>query len=86
MRGTWARTWWCCRWTCTPCPACATIRPDRCYICKTAVFTALWDYARAHGFDTLADGSNADDVGDYRPGMRALKELGVSQPASRSSA
>ena len=50
--------------------------PDRCYICKTAVFTALWDYARAHGFDTLADGSNADDVGDYRPGMRALKELG----------
>lgn len=54
--------------------------PDRCYICKTAVFTALWDYARAHGFDTLADGSNADDVGDYRPGMRALKELGVSSP------
>lgn len=54
--------------------------PDRCYICKTAVFTALWDYARAHGFDTLADGSNADDVGDYRPGMRALKELDVSSP------
>ena len=52
--------------------------PDRCYICKTAVFTALWDYARAHGFDTLADGSNADDVGDYRPGMRALKELGYT--------
>ncbi len=54
--------------------------PDRCYICKKAIFTQLWAYARAQGFETLIDGSNADDVGDYRPGLRALSELKVESP------
>lgn len=54
--------------------------PDRCYLCKRALFGALWDEARARGLAVLADGSNTDDEGDYRPGMRALAELGVRSP------
>lgn len=54
--------------------------PNRCYICKKAIFTHLWAYAHKNGFETLIDGSNADDVGDYRPGMVALGELGVLSP------
>ena len=53
---------------------------DRCYHCKRAIFTALIEAARADGFDTVVDGTNAsDDAGD-RPGMRALDELGVLSP------
>lgn len=51
--------------------------PDRCYWCKQAVFTALGQAAAGHGFAVLAEGSNTDDTGDYRPGMRAVRELGV---------
>ena len=54
--------------------------PDRCYLCKRALFGALRDAARARGLAVLADGSNTDDEGDYRPGMRALAELGVRSP------
>lgn len=54
--------------------------PDRCLYCKRAIFAALQAAARADGYDTLIDGTNAsDDAGD-RPGMRALKELGVLSP------
>ena len=53
---------------------------DRCYYCKHALFTRLMAAARADGFPVTADGSNAsDDAGD-RPGMRALRELGVRSP------
>lgn len=54
--------------------------PDRCYRCKRALFERMWAEARARGFETLIDGSNADDVGDYRPGLRALAELKVESP------
>ena len=54
--------------------------PDRCYLCKTALFTALWEAARADGYDALLDGTNASDPEDERPGMRALRELGVLSP------
>lgn len=54
--------------------------PDRCYICKKALFECIWDEARSRGFAVVADGSNLDDVGDYRPGLRALGELGVRSP------
>lgn len=54
--------------------------PDRCYWCKRAGFAQIIRAARETGFDTVIDGSNADDAGDYRPGMRALKELGVRSP------
>lgn len=54
--------------------------PDRCYICKRSVFAQLKEIAAEHGMDHVADGSNVDDTGDYRPGMRALQELGVVSP------
>ena len=53
---------------------------NRCYYCKRALFTALLARAAADGFPLVLDGSNAsDDAGD-RPGMRALRELGVRSP------
>ncbi len=54
--------------------------PDRCYICKTAIFERIIKEAREYGIDVIFDGTNADDENDYRPGMRALKELGVISP------
>ncbi|MFT8390035.1 MAG: ATP-dependent sacrificial sulfur transferase LarE [Sporolactobacillus sp.] len=52
----------------------------RCYICKSMEFSAMAEVARAHGITTLAAGINADDLGDYRPGIKALEEIGVVQP------
>jgi len=54
--------------------------PDRCYICKFGRFTELTRLAREHGFSSVLDGGNADDVNDYRPGQRAADELGVRSP------
>lgn len=55
--------------------------PDnRCYLCKKALFTMLLDYARTNGYKYVADGTNADDTQDYRPGMKALGELGIRSP------
>jgi len=54
--------------------------PDRCYHCKRGVFGKLLEIAREEGLDVVADGSNVDDAGDYRPGMRALTELGIRSP------
>ena len=48
---------------------------QRCYYCKKGRFEALAIWAAARGFRWILDGSNADDVGDYRPGMRAVNEL-----------
>lgn len=53
---------------------------ERCYLCKRAAFTRLFDKARGLGCDAVLEGSNADDAGDYRPGTRALRELGVRSP------
>ena len=53
---------------------------DRCYLCKTFLFTMLKDYAAKKGYFTLADGSNADDVPERRPGMKALRELHIHSP------
>lgn len=54
--------------------------PLRCYHCKKTLFSHLGETARRAGFSRLADGTNADDQNDYRPGMRALEELGVASP------
>jgi uncharacterized protein len=54
--------------------------PDRCYHCKNELFTELTRLAGKRGFAAVADGSNADDRGDYRPGRRAAHELGVISP------
>ena len=54
--------------------------PDRCYHCKHALFTAMKARSETEGFAVLADGSNTDDLADYRPGKRALDELGIASP------
>jgi uncharacterized protein len=54
--------------------------PDRCYRCKRSLFAELKAVATEEGFAWLADGSNRDDLADYRPGMRALRELAVRSP------
>jgi uncharacterized protein len=54
--------------------------PNRCYHCKHELYTHLASLAAARGFAAVADGSNADDRGDYRPGRRAAREFGVISP------
>lgn len=54
--------------------------PDRCYHCKKNEFGAIQKAARARGIKTVLDGSNRDDLGDYRPGLQALAELGIVSP------
>jgi len=54
--------------------------PDRCYHCKLDIFRAILDFAAARGIFHVIEGSNSDDRNDYRPGMRALEELGVRSP------
>lgn len=54
--------------------------PNRCYLCKKELFGALIKKAEEQNIQTVADGSNMDDNGDYRPGMRAISELGVKSP------
>jgi pyridinium-3,5-biscarboxylic acid mononucleotide sulfurtransferase len=53
---------------------------DRCYYCKQELFGLLRDLADQHGLANVADGNNADDVSDHRPGHRAAMELGVVSP------
>jgi uncharacterized protein len=54
--------------------------PDRCYHCKQHFFAVVLDVAQEIGLDFVLEASNADDVEDYRPGLRAVKELGVLSP------
>jgi uncharacterized protein len=54
--------------------------PDRCYLCKIVIFKAILSRAKEHGIHTIFDGSNKDDLSDYRPGMLALKELNIKSP------
>lgn len=53
---------------------------DRCYFCKRELFAKILDAAGQNGMKYVADGSNVDDLGDYRPGMKAVRELGVVCP------
>lgn len=53
---------------------------NRCYHCKDELYTRLLALARERGLDWVADGNNADDRGDYRPGRRAAREHGVLSP------
>lgn len=54
--------------------------PLRCYYCKRALFAKFLDIAEARGLNYVLDGTNKDDEDDYRPGMRAIKELGIRSP------
>ncbi len=61
-------------------PEFATNVPDRCYHCKLAIFRTILGQAAQNDCKVVADGSNVDDQGDYRPGLRALAELGIKSP------
>jgi len=54
--------------------------PDRCYHCKKELFCHIKSVALEHGINKVIEGSNLDDAGDYRPGMRAIAELDVRSP------
>jgi uncharacterized protein len=54
--------------------------PDRCYHCKSELYTQLGALAAARGFGVLLSGANIDDLGDWRPGLRAAAEHGVRHP------
>ncbi|MBQ3654881.1 MAG: ATP-dependent sacrificial sulfur transferase LarE [Synergistaceae bacterium] len=54
--------------------------PDRCYLCKRALFSQLLTLAHQHGLAHVIEGSNLDDLGDYRPGLKAIDELGINSP------
>ncbi len=53
---------------------------ERCYLCKKTLFTQLLEFANENHFNYIIDGTNADDTGDFRPGMKALKEMGIRSP------
>ena len=61
-------------------PGFAENPPDRCYHCKRELFGKLLALAREHGLAAVLEGSNLDDDGDYRPGRRAIRELGILSP------
>lgn len=54
--------------------------PDRCYLCKRALYERLIAAAAPLGFEAILDGTNLDDLKDYRPGLRAVRELGILTP------
>jgi pyridinium-3,5-biscarboxylic acid mononucleotide sulfurtransferase len=58
--------------------------PNRCYLCKKQLFTALAEEAETRGYQYIADGTNVDDYEDIRPGIKALRELGVRSPLAES--
>lgn len=53
---------------------------QRCFFCKQELYTRLSEFAREAGFAAVIDGSNADDLDDFRPGLRAARDLGVRSP------
>src|ERR671918_544020 len=55
---------------------------NRCYFCKSTLYSDLGSIANERGYGCVVDGANADDEGDYRPGRKAAKELGVVSPLS----
>jgi len=54
--------------------------PDRCYYCKSELFAKIRYIAEQENYDVVFDGSNADDLNDFRPGIKALKEKGIQSP------
>ena len=54
--------------------------PDRCYLCKRSLFLQFLDIAKENNLAYVIEGSNLDDLGDYRPGLKAISELDVKSP------
>jgi uncharacterized protein len=65
-------------------PGFAANPPDRCFLCKRALYRTFIELAAAYGLKTVIDGANADDAGDYRPGQRAAGLLGVRSPLAEA--
>ncbi|MBL7077124.1 MAG: ATP-dependent sacrificial sulfur transferase LarE [Kiritimatiellae bacterium] len=65
-------------------PGFAENPPDRCYKCKSELFTVVAEIARKYGIEKVADGTNASDRGDYRPGRKAAREKGVLSPLAEA--
>ena len=61
-------------------PRYAANPPERCYYCKAELFGRLKQLADERGYSTIVSGANADDRGDFRPGLQAGEELGVRRP------
>lgn len=61
-------------------PGVASNPSNRCYLCKHALFSELKQQAEADGMSCVMEGTNLDDLGDYRPGLIALRELGIRSP------
>jgi uncharacterized protein len=59
-------------------------RPDRCYFCKRELWTRLWDLARRRGYAVVVDGTNADDLGEHRPGLGASAAYRVRSPLAEA--
>lgn len=57
---------------------------NRCYFCKKELFTKVGQVAKENGLNYVLDGSNFDDIGDYRPGMKAARELEVVSPLKKA--
>ena len=53
---------------------------NRCYVCKKLIFSEIIKKSGEYGIQTIVEGSNVDDMGDYRPGLQAIKELDVKSP------
>jgi uncharacterized protein len=57
---------------------------ERCYLCKKLLFSHIRSFADKNGYQFIVDGSNADDNGDFRPGLKALEEMGIRSPLMES--
>ncbi len=58
--------------------------PERCYLCKRGLLSKLKELADEHGLKQVVEGSNYDDLGEHRPGLRAVRELGVRSPLAEA--
>lgn len=58
----------------------AANNPDRCFFCKDELYTYLSDFAKDEEYAVIANGTNIDDLGDFRPGISAAKQYGVRSP------
>lgn len=68
-----------------PCPEEIIYNPlERCYLCKKLLFSHIKSFAEKNHYIYVADGTNADDKGDFRPGMKALEEMGIRSPLMES--
>ena len=66
-------------------PAFVANPPDRCYHCKRELFARLREMAAAEGYAAVIEGSTVDDLGDFRPGERAARELAIPSPLRQAS-